>query len=204
LDLSEKRNILAIELEKSTLSILKELGLPNSEFSIQIRQLESKKGFVKHENITYAATKNGIDQVEFYISTNPGEPPKPLAKIASGGEVSRIMLALKSVLADADEIPVLVFDEIDTGISGRIARVVGGQLQNVSEKHQIICITHLPQIASMGNAHYCVEKSIVDNRSQTHIRLLSQEERVSEIAKLLSGEETTESVMQSAKELLES
>jgi len=203
-ELSSIREALSKELEKSTLGVLRELGLPNSEFSIQIDQTKNEKGFVRCEGVTYAASKNGIDNVEFYISTNPGESPKPLAKIASGGEVSRIMLSLKSVLADADQIPVLVFDEIDTGISGRIARVVGSQLKKVSDKHQVICITHLPQIASMGNSHYCVEKTVVDNRSQTHIRLLSENERISEIAKLLGGEETTESTLQSARELLTS
>jgi len=203
-ELSSIREALSKELEKSTLGVLRELGLPNSEFSIQIDQTKNEKGFVRFKGITYAASKNGIDNVEFFISTNPGESPKPLAKIASGGEVSRIMLSLKSVLADADQIPVLVFDEIDTGISGRIARVVGSQLKKVSDKHQVICITHLPQIASMGNSHYCVEKTVVDNRSQTHIRLLSENERISEIAKLLGGEETTESTLQSARELLTS
>jgi DNA repair protein RecN (Recombination protein N) len=127
---------------------------------------------------------------------------KPLALVASGGEISRIMLAMKNVLAEADRVPVLVFDEIDTGISGRVARVVGNNLKEVSMKHQIICITHLPQIASMGDAHYSVEKEIHENRSRTRISILNEKERITEIAKLIGGEKITDAAIQSARELL--
>ena len=130
------------------------------------------------------------------------DPKKKICGVVSSGGTESIMLAMKTVLAEADRVPVLVFDEIDTGISGRIARVVGKNLKEVSEKHQIICITHLPQIASMGDAHYCVEKEVHYDRSRTKIYLLKGKERVTEIAKLIGGEKITESATQSARELL--
>jgi DNA repair protein RecN (Recombination protein N) len=136
------------------------------------------------------------------ISVNPGEKVKPLAHVASGGEISRIMLALKSVLAAADQVPVMIFDEIDSGISGRIAWVVGQNLREVALKHQIICITHLPQIASMGTKHFSVEKVVHKGHTETRIRSLNRDERVQEIAKLIGGKEITEASMKSARELL--
>jgi DNA repair protein RecN (Recombination protein N) len=141
--------------------------------------------------------------MEFYISPNPGEDFKPLNKIASGGEISRIMLALKSILAAVDEIPTLVFDEIDLGVSGRIARAVGRSIHQLSKSHQILCITHLPQIASYGKAHYSVEKYVEDGRTFTRIFLLNKERRVEEIARLMAGEKITETALNSARQLIE-
>lgn len=202
--LSALRKRTAAVLEKQTLVALEELGLKNGRFCIRMEQMENPEGPVQIGRQNYAVTARGVDKAEFFISLNIGEDPKPLAKVASGGEISRIMLALKTVLAEADNVPVLVFDEIDTGISGRIARVVGKNLKEVSKKHQVICITHLPQIASMADVHFCVEKQVQDNRSITRIRSLEKEERVNEIAKLIGGEKVTESALQSARELLTS
>jgi DNA repair protein RecN (Recombination protein N) len=200
--LSDKREETSKRLEKSIIDAINELGLEKAVFIINLKKIESADGPIQLDNKHFKISQNGIDSAEFLISLNPGEDPKQLSKVVSGGEVSRIMLALKTVLADADEVPVLVFDEIDTGISGRIARVVGRNLKEVSNKHQVICITHLPQIASMADFHFSVEKKLQENRTQTIIRNLSKEEQISEIAKLLGGEHITESTIQNARELL--
>jgi DNA repair protein RecN (Recombination protein N) len=135
------------------------------------------------------------------ISTNPGEELKPLGKVASGGELSRIMLAVKSVLADADAIETLIFDEIDTGISGRTAQKVSEKMAVIAGKHQVICITHLPQIAAMADNHYVIEKNTMDHRTMTHIRQLSESSSIDEIARLLGGVEITEAVLENAREM---
>ena len=146
-------------------------------------------------------TENGQDSIEFMISTNPGETVKPLGKVASGGELSRIMLAVKSVLADADAIETLIFDEIDTGISGRTAQKVSEKMAVIARKHQVICITHLPQIAAMADDHYVIEKSAMGQRTITEIYHLSDDASVGEIARLLGGVEITDAVMQNAREM---
>jgi len=140
--------------------------------------------------------------VEFYISTNIGEDLKPLAKVASGGEVSRIMLALKTILAKNDKFPLLIFDEIDTGVSGRIAQKVGKALKSLSEYYQVISITHLPQIAGLADTHFIVEKSIIEGRVVSSIKHLNENERVREVAKLMSGENVTEASLKGARELM--
>ncbi|MBU0579957.1 MAG: DNA repair protein RecN, partial [Candidatus Margulisbacteria bacterium] len=138
----------------------------------------------------------------FLISANPREPPKPLVKIASGGEVSRVMLALKSVLADADPIPTMVFDEIDTGIVGRTANAVAVKLQELAKKRQIICVTHLPQIASQANNHAVVEKHFAENRTKVIVKQLTQDhERKEEISRMLSGS-TSDVTLKHAEEIL--
>ena len=146
-------------------------------------------------------TENCQDSIEFMISTNPGETVKPLGKVASGGELSRIMLAVKSVLADADAIETLIFDEIDTGISGRTAQKVSEKMAVIARKHQVICITHLPQIAAMADDHYVIEKSAMEQRTITEIYHLSDDASVGEIARLLGGVEITDAVMQNAREM---
>ena len=146
-------------------------------------------------------TENGQDSIEFMISTNPGETVKPLGKVASGGELSRIMLAVKSVLADADAIETLIFDEIDTGISGRTAQKVSEKMAVIARKHQVICITHLPQIAAMADDHYVIEKNTMEQRTMTEIHHLSDEASVDEIARLLGGVEITDAVMKNAREM---
>ncbi len=148
------------------------------------------------------AFANGIDRVEFYLSANIGEDLKPLARVASGGEISRIMLALKTILSKADRLPLLVFDEIDVGISGRIAQAVGKSLKSLSQFHQVISITHLPQIAGLADCHYTVEKRESKQRTTSNIRKLNDDERVREVARLLSGEEVTEAGMHGARELI--
>ena len=202
LDVSDQRKNTAALLEKQIESALYELGLLKASFSVHLSQRESESGPLFVDSQGYDVHQNGIDRGEFFISLNRGEQLKPLAKVASGGEISRIMLSLKTVFADTDNIPVLIFDEIDNGISGRIARVVGKKLKCVSEKHQVICITHLPQIASLGDRHYAVEKSVEGERTVTHIRRLDEEARVAEVAKLLGGEIVTETARESAKELI--
>ncbi len=204
-NLSDARKEIAINVEKSVERSLKQLGINNARFHIAIAHLHanaenSKSITVNGENIEF--TNAGIDNVEFYISTNTGESLKPLAKTASGGEISRIMLALKTILAKKDKLPLLIFDEIDTGISGRIASKVGVAMKELSQFHQIIAITHLPQIAAMSENHFIVEKQVLKNRTKTSVRKLDREEHIHEVAKLFSGEDITESSIRMARELI--
>ncbi len=151
------------------------------------------------ESTSYTA--NGFDDPEFMISTNPGEPVKPLGKVASGGELSRIMLAIKTVMADADEIESLIFDEIDSGISGRTAQMVAEKMNVLGSNHQIICITHLPQIAAMADAHYLIEKKVENNETHSNIFKLNNEDSIHELARMLGGVEITEAVLENAREM---
>jgi DNA repair protein RecN (Recombination protein N) len=195
-------------LDKEILGELAQLGIPRAKFVTQIREhllpshATGEGEFVHVGKQQVRVRADGIDEVEFFISTNAGEEVKPLARTASGGEVSRIMLALKSILAKSDRLPVLIFDEIDTGVSGRIAQAVGLSLKNLSRFHQIIAITHLPQIAGLADEHFVVEKFESKKRATTSIRKLTQEERVREVAKLMSGAEVTEAGLKSARELM--
>jgi DNA repair protein RecN (Recombination protein N) len=203
--LSSKRRESAKKINSSVQESLGELGIPHAVFetSITNRRLPpSDEALVKLGKDCYDATPKGIDFLEFHISTNVGEDPKPLAKVASGGEVSRIMLGLKMILAKSDRLPLLVFDEIDVGISGRIAQTVGQNLKKLSQFHQIIAITHLPQVAGFADNHYLVEKVEIKKRAVSRIRKLELEERVGEVAKLLSGAEVTRSGLESARELM--
>ena len=154
---------------------------------------------VFNKTLNYSA--NGFDDGEFIISTNPGEEMKPLSRIASGGELSRIMLGIKSVLADKDEIETLIFDEIDVGISGRTAQMVSEQLSNIAKHHQIICITHLAQIAAMADSHYIIEKNTDGQSTQTTIKELSSEESIDELSRILGGVEITDRVKENAREM---
>ena len=167
---------------------LKDLNFSNARFKVDMQ--------------TTGTTENGTDSVEFLISANIGEDLKPLAKVASGGELSRIMLALKRIIGDVDGIPTMIFDEIDSGISGATAGVVGEKLKAIAENHQIICITHLPQIAAKGAHHFKIEKHSDEISTQTTVVPLSEEERTEEIARLLSGTEVTDAARLAAKELL--
>lgn len=146
-------------------------------------------------------TENGTDEVEFMISTNPGEPLKPLGKVSSGGELSRIMLAIKTVLAENDHIETLIFDEIDSGISGRTAQMVSEKMNELGRSHQIICITHLPQIAAMADTHFLIEKSVENDTTVSHIHELSDEESIQELARMLGGVEITDKVVENAREM---
>jgi DNA repair protein RecN (Recombination protein N) len=201
--LSEARASASVELERRVEAALSDLGLPSGVFKIRIERKESESGLAFSDGKRFSAGPDGVDRVEFFISLNPGEDVKPLVNVASGGEVSRIMLALKSSLAEADSVPVLIFDEIDTGISGRVAHVVGKRLKSLGRNHQVICITHLPQIASAGDRHYSVTKRTAGNRTTTTIRRIDKEERIVEIAKLIGGESVTEAALASARELVQ-
>ena len=206
--LSAKRREVAERVSGSIGGVLAEIGIEKAKFDVEISNRIYKgddrrfKPFVKMGEEFYETTEKGFDQVEFYISTNVGEEPRPLAKVASGGEISRIMLALKTILAKGDRLPLLVFDEIDTGISGRVGAKVGKNLKNLSEYHQIIAITHLPQIAGQADAHYRVEKIVKGKRAVTRVFRLSEDERVLEVARLLSGEDVTQASISGAKELI--
>jgi len=204
--LSLKRKTAAEKVEKEVVENLKELGIEWGKFEIRIEPLEALSdngGTILYEGKPYKYTPRGFDSVEFFISTNAGEPVKPLAKTASGGEISRVMLALKSVLAKRDKLPLLVFDEIDVGISGQIARKVGRALKKLSRMHQIITITHLPQIASFGDHHYSVMKMERGGRTVTTVVKLDDKGRVEEVAKLMSGDKLTEATLDNARELLD-
>jgi DNA repair protein RecN (Recombination protein N) len=144
---------------------------------------------------------NGIDDCYFIISTNVGEKPRPLYEVASGGELSRIMLAIKSCMASEDNIDTLIFDEIDVGISGRAAQKVAEKLAVISKSHQVISITHLPQIAAMADSHYLIEKNVENQKTVTHIKKLSEEASISEIARLLGGAAITETAIKNAREM---
>jgi DNA repair protein RecN (Recombination protein N) len=147
--------------------------------------------------------ENGTEDVEFLISPNPGEELRPLRKIASGGELSRVMLALKTIGKEVERLKTLIFDEIDSGIGGKTAEFVAQKLRKLSDKHQVICITHLPQIASYARHHYKIDKKIEKERTFTTIKKLSFEERVKEIARLLAGAHITETTLKNAREMLE-
>jgi DNA repair protein RecN (Recombination protein N) len=202
-DLSKKRAQAAKLVKKGIEETLKDLGIQTPQFKTGIKNIQSEKdsGVFVDEKY-FKATLKGFDEVEFYISTNPGEDLKPLAKVASGGEVSRIMLALKSTLAKNDKLPLLIFDEIDVGVSGRIAQKVGRALKNLSSFHQVISITHLPQIASLADHHFSIEKIAHNERVISSLKKLPQSERITEIARLLSGEKITEASLKSARELI--
>lgn len=192
------------EIKKGVEETLSYLGISNANFYIKIERLPKSDDnyYITYENNSYDYNNNGFDNVEFFISTNIGEDPKPLVKVASGGEVSRIMLSLKTILAKNDKLPLLIFDEIDTGVSGRVAQKVGKAMQNLSKHHQIISITHQAQIAALADHHFVVEKHESEGRVTSSIRLLSKEDQIREVAKLISGEKITEASLISAKELI--
>ena len=179
----------AKSFSKQVSDVLCELDMPNVNFVVNVNQDRY--------------TRHGCDSVEFLISTNKGEKIKPLHKVASGGELSRIMLAIKSVLAEKDDVDTLIFDEIDTGISGRAADKVGVQLQKVSDSRQVICVTHLAQIAAYAQNHLLIEKNVENDRTYTNVTSLNSEERIGEIARIMSGAEITSNLYNSAKELLD-
>lgn len=190
--LSEKRKEISGILMKRINEELSELGFKNINFFISFNDAEKT-----------VYTDSGMDRPEFMISTNMGEDLKPIAKIASGGEISRIMLAFKSVLSDTDNVNSMIFDEIDTGISGIAANTVGNKLKRLASNRQIICITHLPQIAAKGDYHYKIIKEVSDGHTGINISLLSDDERIDEIARFLGGENITDTTRSNARELLD-
>ena len=187
--LTASRKSSAEKFQKNVTDVLKYLNMPNVKFFVDF-----KKG---------RYTKIGCDVCEFMISANDGETPKPLHKIASGGELSRVMLSIKSVLLDKDTVGTMIFDEIDTGISGFAAGKVGTQLKKVASSRQVICVTHLAQIAAMADEHLLIEKSVRNGRTYTKVNSLDYQQRISEIARIMSGTELTENLYNSAKELID-
>jgi DNA repair protein RecN (Recombination protein N) len=202
-DLSGMRKRSAMLLEEEISSELKKLSIPHGTFIVDISHEESPNGEIAHDGRRYRAFDSGFDRIEFMISTNLGEAPKPLAKVASGGEISRVMLAMKSALAKAAHLPILVFDEIDTGISGKAAQAVGFSLKLLSRLHQIIAITHLPQIAAMADRHLSVSKRVEGERTVTGVVPIESTERIEAVARLISGQTISQSSLQLAGELIE-
>ena len=190
---------LAVQIQQE----LAKVGIPHSKLDVRVDWMLSDNGWIEVNGKTIDCTETGCDDVRMYISTNKGEEPKPLAKIASGGEISRVMLALKSILAKEQSLPVMIFDEIDTGISGEISEKVGASMRKLSEHCQIVAITHQPQIASQAHKHYKVAKAEEGERTVTRIIPLSDEEHIREIASLMSGSQITDSTLNSARELIE-
>ncbi|MBL8038884.1 MAG: DNA repair protein RecN [Nitrospira sp.] len=190
--LSEKRADAATSLTRQVGKDLEALKMGPVRFLVQVESVESGEEY----------GQDGVDRVEFLLSTNSGEPLKPMARVASGGELSRVMLALKSVLADVDRVPVLIFDEIDTGVGGAVAATIGKRLRALGHYHQVLCITHLPQVASQAEHHFCVEKSEVKGRTVAKVRALDGASRESEIARMLGGERVTQKTRATAAELI--
>ena len=191
-DLSTKRQAAAKKLFPLVEKALSELGMEKTRFSISVVHLSAD-----------AATAAGFDAIEFLVQTNPGQPPQPLRKIASGGELSRIMLALKGILASSERISVLVFDEIDANVGGRLGSVIGSKLRGLSARHQVLCITHLPQIASYADRHITVRKEVAGNQTTTTVRPVEGDERLQELAEMIGGHRITDTTRAQARELLE-
>ena len=186
--LRDNRIAAAEELSKRILSELAQLDMPRVQFSCEFTELE--------------LTPNGADAVAFYMSANAGEALKPLSKVASGGELARIMLAMKNVLAEQDQVPTLIFDEVDTGVSGRAAQKVAEKLRSVARNKQVLCVTHLPQIAAMGDTHMLIAKSERDGRTYTTVTPLDHDGRTREVARIIGGASITETTLKSAEEML--
>ncbi|MBL0388100.1 DNA repair protein RecN [Tumebacillus sp. ITR2] len=200
--LSKARRAASERLAKAVMKELGELMMPNTQFAISFTQIQEEDGLPIGERRVHV-TEAGIDRVEFLFSPNVGESLRPLAKIASGGELSRTMLALKTLLADADDVGTLIFDEVDTGISGRAAQAVAEKLAVVSQSRQVICVTHLAQVSAMADTHYLIEKSMEDGRTRTAVYALDDDLRVQELARMISGLELTETTLRHASEMLE-
>jgi DNA repair protein RecN (Recombination protein N) len=182
---------------------LKKLGIPNNRFETRVIWRFDENGWIKVDGKAVAPQADGPDDVVFYISTNKGEPPKPLAKIASGGEISRVMLAMKSVIAREQHLPVMIFDEIDTGIGGAVAEQVGRTMHDLAEHCQIIAITHQPQIAGQADQHFKVEKQESGERTVTYIRKLDDEAHIRQVASLMSGADLSEHAVAGAREMVQ-
>jgi len=197
LRLNDERRKAASLLEESIARQLDDLEMKRARFKaeIQFDDTVGAQGWRKY-------TQNGLNKVEFLISANAGEPLKPLAKIASGGEMSRIMLAVKTILAEVDEIPTMIFDEIDSGISGKAGQKVGEKLSYISRGHQVICVTHLAQIACMAGSHYLIEKISGENDTRTTVELLDKSKKIKEIARLIGGSESSSASLKYAEEMI--
>jgi len=194
--LSDARAKVAAKLQKKIETELRQLEMKSARLEVVVRPSEDDQG-------RPSPTATGLDEVEFLFAPNPGEPPKPLRKIASGGELSRVMLALKGVLAQSDRVSVLVFDEIDGNVGGRLGAVIGRKLAALADHHQVLCITHLPQIASFGRRQLTVRKETRDGRSFTRVEPLDGDRRIAELAEMISGKQVTETTLRQAREMLQ-
>ncbi|MDR2834571.1 MAG: DNA repair protein RecN [Streptococcaceae bacterium] len=191
LKLREMRQAFAVELIKEIQNELKGLYMDKTQFDVRFNEYER-----------FHLAEEGIENCEFYITSNPGEPLKPLVKVASGGEMSRVMLALKTIFAKSAGITSIVFDEVDTGVSGRVAQAIADKIHKISTNSQVLCITHLPQVAASADYQYLIEKEVVAGRTQTNVSELQEIDRVREIARMLSGEQITGLALEHARELL--
>jgi DNA repair protein RecN (Recombination protein N) len=182
----------------------KQLGMPDTIFEVRFLDVPDQEDSPPFVVGGQKLTELGIDQVEFCFSPNRGEPPKPLARIASGGELSRLMLAIKSLALAAGVVPTLLFDEVDAGIGGGVAEIVGKKLKQVAASHQVLCVTHLPQIAALADSHYIVRKEVVKDRTLTTVSQLKGNERIEEVARMLGGIKITERTRRHAEEMVRS
>ena len=201
MELSVIRRNCAEKLAQEIEQQLRELHMERARFAISVRQTPDEDG-VEIDGVRRHVDANGMDQVEFLISPNPGEPLRPLAKIASGGELSRVMLAIKTILAGTDQVETLIFDEVDTGVSGRTAQAIAEKLARVAGKRQVLCITHLPQVASMADAHFLIKKEMSEHETMTIVERLTEDERVIELARMLGGAEVTSKTKEHAREMI--
>ena len=201
-NLAANRENLVKKFETVMENELRQLSMDGVMFKVNFSYKKDESSFIKYCGMQVSFSENGIGTLEFLISPNPGEEPRPLAKIASGGELSRIMLSLKNLLAAQDTVPIMIFDEVDSGIGGKIAETVGLKLKRISQNKQVFCITHLTQIASLKGAHYRIEKETLKGRTVTTIRRLSESERVDEVARMSGGESITQVTREHAKEML--
>ena len=202
-DLSRARSQAAGKLVAEVKQELQDLNMSQVEFEVSISQDQAPEGIPFPDGARYAFKEQGVDTVEFIVSTNPGEPLKPLAKIASTGEISRFTLALKGALSEADDIPVLIFDEIDIGVGGRSGEVIGKKLWALAQNRQVICVTHLPQIAAFADAHHNVHKDGTGTRTLSMLTTLQGESRIEELAVMLAGPQYTETSLNDARELMQ-
>jgi DNA repair protein RecN (Recombination protein N) len=227
-ELSHRRREVGDRLAADVAGAMHDLAMPYVRFSVALERQEDAQGVpleIENEELRiekdqaataalhssfsilhskrYAFDKTGVDKIEFLLSSNPGEPLKPLARIASGGESARLLLALKSILSKVDEVPTLVFDEVDVGVGGRAGQVVGEKLWGISDQHQVICITHLPQVAAFGDTHYAIAKLFSGDRTRTTIQQLADDERIVELAAMLDGTPISEHSRRGAQEMLE-
>lgn len=201
--LSEMRARAAGAAESAVQIELAQLGMSGCRFHIDIRRRSDIGGLTLSGGDIVAFDASGIDEVEFLVAVNPGEPERPIGRTASGGELSRLMLAVKSALAEADPVPVLIFDELDQGVGGRMGYVIGEKLWRLSRDRQVLCITHLPQVACYADHHYVVEKDVVDGRAITNVKTVEGSSRVDELAAMLAGPRAGAAAIQGAKELLD-
>lgn len=185
----QERKAISHSLEKAVMHELKELYMENTQFAVDFRKSRQ-------------LTENGFDEAAFYLTTNPGEPLKPLVKVASGGELSRILLALKTIFSQSQGITSIIFDEVDTGVSGRVAQAIAEKIAKIGQQSQVLCITHLPQVAAVADYQYAITKGVTKGRTQTSVTQLSDADRVQEIARMLSGAEVTPLTLEHARELL--